>query len=176
MRLHILSDIHLEFGAWKPDCPEADVVILAGDIHLGREGRKWIRRWFPNRAVIYVLGNHEFYRHRLPELTHTLQRETNGSDIHLLENSGVELDGFTFLGCTLWSDFLLAGSPATSMAVANQTISDYCIIEFSTEKRMLQPPDTAKVHAESVAWLEKELAKHDPAKTVVITPPAPSAS
>ena len=84
---------------------DADVVVLAGDIHLGREGRIWARNQFFAKPVIYVLGNHEFYRHSLPELTETLKRETEGSNIHLLENGAVEINGYTFLGCTLVDGF-----------------------------------------------------------------------
>ena len=72
MRLHILGDLHLEFGPVRIPAPDADIVVLAGDIHLGREGRKWARNQFPAKPVIYVLGNHEFYRHSLPDLTETL--------------------------------------------------------------------------------------------------------
>jgi predicted phosphodiesterase len=94
MRLHILGDLHLEFGTAKVPVTDADVVVLAGDIHLGREGRKWARSHFQDKPVVYVLGNHEFYRHSLPDLTETLKRETDGSHIHLLENSAVEIDGY----------------------------------------------------------------------------------
>jgi hypothetical protein len=41
MHLHILGDLHLEFGTTKIPVADADVVVLAGDIHLGREGRKY---------------------------------------------------------------------------------------------------------------------------------------
>jgi predicted phosphodiesterase len=60
MRLHVLSDLHLEFGS-DPKIPptDADVVVLAGDIHLGREGRRWARKQFPEKPVIYVLGHTE---------------------------------------------------------------------------------------------------------------------
>ena len=68
MRLHILCDLHLEFGSTRIPPANADVVVLAGDIHLGREGRRWARNQFPHKPIIYVLGNHEFYRHSLPEL------------------------------------------------------------------------------------------------------------
>ena len=68
MRLHILGDLHLEFGTAKVPVTDADVVVLAGDIHLGREGRKWARGHFQDKPVVYVLGNHEFYRHSLPDL------------------------------------------------------------------------------------------------------------
>ena len=65
MRLHILGDLHLEFGMAEVPVTDADVVVLAGDIHLGREGRKWARNHFQDKPVVYVLGNHEFYRHSL---------------------------------------------------------------------------------------------------------------
>src|SRR5438552_6183610 len=154
MRLHILSDLHLEFGTTKIPDTDADAVVLAGDIHLGREGRKWARRHFPDQPVVYVLGNHEFYRHSIPDLTETLKRETAGSHIHLLENETVELNGFTFLGCTLWTDFSLAGDPGPAMRVAEDIMSDYSIIDFSPENRILRAKDTAKLHAESLAWLK----------------------
>src|SRR2546421_1539445 len=152
MRLHILCDLHLEFGPVSVPKIEADVVVLAGDIHLGREGRRWARNQFPGQPVIYVLGNHEFYRHSLPDLTETLMRESSGSHIHLLENRAVELSGYTFLGCTLWTDFQLSADPAAAMRAAEDIMSDYSIIEFSPEHRVLRARDTARLHAESVAW------------------------
>jgi predicted phosphodiesterase len=174
MRLHVLSDLHLEFG--PADVPEtdADVVVLAGDIHLGREGRKWIRQRFAGKPVVYFLGNHEFYRHALPELTETLKRETAGSAIHVLENCALELNGVTFLGCTLWSDFRLTPDVQTAMREAEKVMSDYQLIQSSVEGRLLRPEDTAALHAESVAWLKRELATRNPARTVVVTHHAPS--
>src|SRR5437016_7624084 len=127
MRLHILGDLHLEFGTAKVPATDADVVVLAGDIHLGREGRKWARSHFQDKPVIYVLGNHEFYRHSIPALTENLKRETDGSHIHLLENDTFALNGFMFLGCTLWTDFRLAGDALFAMGVAEDIMSDYSI-------------------------------------------------
>ncbi|PYJ96554.1 MAG: phosphoesterase [Verrucomicrobia bacterium] len=174
MRLHILGDLHLEFGTAKVPVTDADVVVLAGDIHLGREGRKWARGHFQDKPVVYVLGNHEFYRHSLPDLTEALKRETDGSHIHLLENSAVEIDGYTFLGCTLWTDFQLAPDPEAAMQAAEAIMSDYSIIQFNLEGRALRARDTARLHAESVAWLRSKLAKCDRAHTIVVTHHAPS--
>src|SRR5580700_10269244 len=98
MRLHILSDLHLEFGPVDISPTDADVVILAGDIHQGREGWRWARKQFYGRPVVYVMGNHEFYRQALPDLTGLLKAETDGSNICLLENNAVEINGITFLG------------------------------------------------------------------------------
>lgn len=175
MRLHILSDLHLEFGPAKIPRADADAVVLAGDIHLGQEGQEWARRHFAKKPVIYVLGNHEFYQHSIPGLTQALKRDTDGSHIHLLENRSVELNGFTFLGCTLWTDFGLLGDARTAMLAAENIMSDYSVIGFDSENRRLRATDTAKLHAESLAWLKSELARHEPARTVVVTHHGPSA-
>ncbi len=84
MRVHVLGDLHLEFALGEIPITDAHVVVLAGDIHLGREGRRWARRHCPDQPVVYVLGNHEFYRHSLPDLTETVKRESDDSQIHLL--------------------------------------------------------------------------------------------
>lgn len=60
MRLHILSDLHLEMKDWTPQVRDADVTLLADDIHKGERGLAWARAHFPGR-VLLVAGNHEFY-------------------------------------------------------------------------------------------------------------------
>jgi predicted phosphodiesterase len=174
MRLHILADLHLEIGAVDIPKPEADVVVLAGDIDVGGKGLEWAKSQFGDKPVIYVLGNHEFYRNALPELTERLQGETDGSQIHLLENKAIELAGFAFLGCTLWTDFGLNSNPQAAMQAAADMMNDYRIIRSSTENRRLRPRDTRKMHQDSVAWLKAELPRHDSARTVVVTHHAPS--
>jgi predicted phosphodiesterase len=174
MRLHVLSDLHFEFGPIDIPDTNADVVVLAGDVAVGPRGLDWIRYRFPDRPVVYVLGNHEFYHHNLPRLTELLKNEAQGSHIHLLENSSVKLAGFTFLGCTLWTNFVLRRNPERDMAKAERLINDYRIIHFGAEERVLSPQDTVRIHAESVAWLKSEFVRHDPARTIVVTHHAPS--
>ena len=60
MSLHIFSDLHLEFAPLEPPDIGADVVILAGDIHVQTLGVGWAVETF-RRPVIYVPGNHEYY-------------------------------------------------------------------------------------------------------------------
>jgi len=62
MRIHILSDLHLEFGDFDPPRTDADVVVLAGDIHVGTRGVAWARERFHPTPV---LGNHEYYSGRV---------------------------------------------------------------------------------------------------------------
>ena len=107
MRLQVFSDLHLEFGPFEPVLKKPDVVVLAGDIHDGTAGVKWAKKSFRDCPVIYVLGNHEFYNHAMPDLIRELRREAKGSNVHVLENNAVEIGGFVFLGCSLWTDFQL---------------------------------------------------------------------
>jgi len=173
MRLHILSDLHLESGLYKPEPTSADVVVLAGDIHMGCAGLEWIRQHFAGRPVVYITGNHEFYKYSMPALIETMKSETIGSSIHVLENNAVEIDGITILGCTLWTDFRLMGDQDTSMLVADQGMNDFYLIK-STQRRLFRPWESVKLFEKSVGWLKSELAKHDPARTVIVTHHAPS--
>lgn len=174
MRSHILSDLHLEFGAVDIPDPGSDVPVFAGDVAVGPKGVDWIRHRFADRPIVYVLGNHEFYHHNLPALTQSLKRETRGSLIHVLKNSSVELGGFTFLGGALWTDFELRHTAKFDMSQAADLIADYRIIHFGPNDRPLRPRDTVDAHAGSVAWLKSELSRHDPARTIVVTHHAPS--
>lgn len=66
-RLLILSDLHLDHRALSPEYDgkrldeQADVVVLAGDIHVGTKGLRWARETFPDKPIVYVAGNHEFF-------------------------------------------------------------------------------------------------------------------
>src|ERR1700752_2288598 len=111
MRVHILSDLHLEFAPFQPNNVDADVVVLAGDVHTGRNGIEWALKAFPDRPVIYVLGNHEFYGQKLQKLIKELQELADGTNIRLLENEQCSIGEVVFLGATLWTDFGLNGNP-----------------------------------------------------------------
>src|SRR5579883_1255301 len=118
MNLHVLSDLHLEFGNLEIPETDADVIVLAGDVHIGARGLEWIKTRFEAKPVIYVLGNHEFYHESIPSLTHQLTTAADTTNVQLLENRAVEVNGWTFLGCTLWTDFELKGTAGISMQVA----------------------------------------------------------
>lgn len=174
MRLHILSDLHLEAASKPLKAVGADVVILAGDIHVGNAGLQWAKAQFPDTPVIYVLGNHEYYHHSIPELAEELKKESGGGNVRVLENDAVEIDGFTFLGCTLWSDFRVWPDEDVAMFLAGERIADYYYIQVRRQKRLFRPWDGVKLFEKSVAWLHQEMATHDPARTIVVTHHAPS--
>ena len=58
MKIHVLSDLHLEFADFELPEVEADVVVLAGDIAQGVNGIRWAMDAF-KAPVFYVLGTHQ---------------------------------------------------------------------------------------------------------------------
>jgi hypothetical protein len=49
MKIHVLSDLHLEFGPITLPRVDAGLVVLAGDVHTKRNGIPWIRQTFACR-------------------------------------------------------------------------------------------------------------------------------
>jgi 3',5'-cyclic AMP phosphodiesterase CpdA len=175
VRLHVLSDLHLEHAPFKVPEVDADVVVLAGDIAPGTAGIEWMRRYLEGRTILYVAGNHEFYGQVLPGLTPRLRDAARGSAIHVLENDEAIIDGVRFLGCSLWSDFDFAGADnrANTMRICARLISDYKQIRASDPDRPLRPQDTRDLHVASRAWLATSLAVPHDGPTVVVTHHAP---
>ena len=115
MNIHILNDLHIEFEDFKPPETSADVVVLAGDIGVGVQGLYWAQRLFPDKPVIYVLGNHEFYNNHTG-LVDALKAEAR-DNIHVLNDDQVIIDRVRFLGSTLWTDFALMGEGSKFFAI-----------------------------------------------------------
>ena len=153
---------------------EADVTVLAGDVRPGKSALAWIRQNLPEQPVVYVLGNHEFYGGAVPKLIEDFRRMSAGTNIHILENDCLCIDGVRFLGCTLWTDFSLFGDPAAAGREAAGIMNDYRRIRVSPEYRRLAGRDTARFHAHSVRWLREQLDAPAAPPTVVVTHHAPS--
>lgn len=179
MKLMILSDLHLEFTPWSPPAEAvvaADLIILAGDIAKGSAGIVWARESFPDKAILYVSGNHEYYDGTLDETLTSIRSEARRSEITLLENGTVETGGVRFLGCTLWTDFNLFGGriPALeAQAAAAKSMLDFSRIH-SRDGQFLTPGDTVALNQNSSTWLRRQLEKTFSGATVVITHHAPS--
>lgn len=199
MRALVLSDLHLEFDTFdvvhngRRVDDGADVVILAGDIAKGNHGIGWARTVFPDKEIVYVTGNHEFYGGIYEWLLEDLRGEAEAKGVRFLERDRVEIGGVTFLGATLWTDFNLAEQQEFSMEEAYYGLNDFRRIrtwlprgsedafmlrpgESPSNPRNFLPIDSAKIHAETVAWLRDELAAADPNRTIVVTHHAPHPS
>lgn len=174
MRVHILSDLHLEFAPFEPSNVDADVIVLAGDVHTGRNGIKWILKTIPDRPVIYVLGNHEFYGQKIPKLISEIKEVAKGSNVHVLENDSVEIGSVVFLGATLWTDFRLNGDPVLAEVTAQTGMTDFRRIRVTPSYRRFRPSDARRFHTQSLEWLVQRMAEARGRKIVVVTHHAPS--
>lgn len=124
--------------------------------------------------VVYVAGNHEFYRAHINGMNHELRLCAKTLRIHYLCEDAVVIDGVRFLGTTLWTDFsLYPGREQESMAAARQGISDFSWIR--TSNGFFMPEQSVVMHKVARQWLGEQLAKPFDGPTVVVTHHAPSA-
>lgn len=174
MKLRVLSDLHLEFGTLELQPGDEDVVLAGGDIHLGTKGVAWLAATFPDTPVVYVAGNHEYYKHAHPKLVGKLRDAASETrNVHFLENEGVEIEGVWFLGTTLWTDFRLNGDARLNGSVAHRVMGDFRYVRVSPSYRKLRPEDAGAIHFRAKTWLNEALLARTP--DVVLTHHAPSA-
>ena len=93
----------------------------------------------------------------------------------MLERDEVVFGGVRFLGCTLWSDFDVAGEHERerAMAICGELVNDYEHILWTPEERRLRPHDTLRLHRTCRRWLQHRLDTRFPGPTVVVTHHAP---
>ena len=168
MRINYFSDIHLEFGAEAVPDTDADIVIAAGDIGVYDQGVAWLKKI--DKPVIYVAGNHEYYKHEYQETMRMLKAECANTNIHFLENNSFKFQGVRFLGCSLWTDLFVEG-PVTADVLA-YNLNDFRKIRFAGGK--FNATQYSDLHHHSRAWLEKTLARPYNGTTVVVTHHAPT--
>ncbi len=175
MRVHVLSDLHQEFGEIDVPSVDCDCVVLAGDVSNKLHGFEWLAKNFKTTPVIYICGNHEFYGAKTPRLMDKLREAAAGTNIHILENESVTIDDVHFFGCTLWTDMALKGDWLEGAAEAAGTMNDYKKIRNSARGfKKLSPRETRSMNIASVDAIKRFLETHDPKKSVVVTHHAPS--
>ena len=167
MKINYISDLHLEFGPLEIEPEAGDILILAGDVCI-----KCRVDWINDIAgrynhVIYVLGNHEFYRGAIDNI-YKKTRERLVDNVHLLENESIVIDDDTFHGATLWSDFL-NGNPMSYLR-CDQAINDYRLIRAGDGKHRFKPQIAHSLHNISKVFLQENVKEGD----IVVTHMAPS--
>ncbi|GLK74922.1 phosphatase [Methylopila jiangsuensis] len=191
MRLWILSDLHLSTlqaraGHLPFAIPDADVAVVAGDLCEGVEDAiGWLAATIaPRMPVVYALGNHEFYGEYIIQ-GHRVARAQAAlvPGLHLLDDSAAAIGGVRFLGCTLWTDYMLQahGERARqhdAMRTAAARFSDHRQIWVDPDGpgfvvRHFEPRDALALHEASVSWLDAQLRAPHAGSTVVVTHHAP---
>jgi predicted phosphohydrolase len=179
MKIHLASDYHNEFGRFQEQAPDAELLILAGDVDHGIEGARWAIGHFPGMQIIYVAGNHEYYggnKDHLAARLNALSRARAG--FHFLDNRTVILGHLRIIGCTLWPDFRILG--AAHFREACRTAAPMVENKFlvcGQDNGQLRPVtvrDLVRFNLQSVRFLERELARAFAGPTIVVTHYAPS--
>ena len=172
MRIHLISDLHMEFAKFKYTPPDCDVVILSGDISPGLPGVIWANETY-KVPVVYCQGNHEFYGKRSLNQQLAAMKARAAPNVHVLQNETVVIDGVRFIGATLWTDFNLYGQAPMHEVMAGGIMNDYrqIVTDLGTK---LTPQHTLREHQQSRLYITTELAKPFEGKTVVVTHHAPS--
>lgn len=172
MHIQIASDLHLEYlekrfpGYRVIEPADADVLVLAGDIHRSTEAATAFAEW--QVPVVYVHGNHEAYHEQYELLEDKLRNTCAGTNVHYLERGECIVNGVRFLGCCLWTDYRLdADKQRAAMTEAEQKLSDHRLIH--TAHGHFTAEDALHQHRQSRAWLEEKLAERFEGKTVVVT-------
>lgn len=175
MRLHILSDIHLEFAPFELPDVGADALVLAGDMGVGHMGiRLALEQARADLPVLYVPGNHEYFRAPFHAARDHLRSACEGTPIRFLDRDEAVVGGVRFLGCTLWTDYAATGADQQEqrMEDAMVLLNDHSLIR-APEGGPFSPAHALVEHRLSLAWLTEKLATPFAGATVVITHHAP---
>lgn len=114
MKLHIMSDLHLEMHADGGaelirglDPTGVDVLVLAGDITMARYDEDLESVFRPlakkYRQILYVPGNHEYYKASPAQVTRNLAKLTKAlPEVAIPQNGTVTIAGQRFIAGTMW--------------------------------------------------------------------------
>jgi len=169
MKIQLISDLHQEFGRSELSFDNADLVVFAGDINLGIKGLHLIQSRIKDKPVIYVLGNHEYYKSAYPKVLNKLKTLAANTNIHVLEDSFIDIDDIRFHGCTLWTDFSIFGNPMKYGIICQSVMNDYKMIRRDPSYSKMRTVDTYKIHQVSRKWLAESLEQSEKMKNIVVT-------
>lgn len=192
MRIRLLSDLHLEFTPFTLKPAKADITVLAGDLACHTPLAQARLAHFLSELegpAVYVAGNHEYYGHfESVDYIQSALRQTLTAfpNVKFLDRDRFDFGGYSFLGCTLWTDFTMVktsqrlGQPITpeqARTAAATGISDFHVVVSEVDapgsgvKRLIIPDTMAAWHARDRAWLDREIAQAEleSRKVVVVT-------
>ena len=162
IKVQIMSDLHLEFMArgagisgFVPGTgnggrhlltsniysdTDAEMLILAGDIQIGcmdEAYTSWFVQVLENyKHVLYIPGNHEFYKNNFYAMTYGFGLENMVQTInerarnlgyqgrlYYMHNKAMVFDDVVFMGSTLWTSY--NNRNPIAMAIARDSMNDY---------------------------------------------------
>lgn len=151
MKAWILSDLHCDHGTVPPPVPpEADIALIAGDV-LNDE---WLLEVAQQLPVLFVAGNHEFYKRDVPGRRRELKDlSCFNPDFTFLddESEAFQRDDSSFItiaGATLWTDY---NNDPLAAETARRGMNDHRYITW--RKDPFLPSHATEMHRESLGYL-----------------------
>ena len=191
MKISYCSDLHLDIekGAFFDyPLPDADVLVLAGDIsevqHLRLGDGSWLYHnladflkivSYKYKNVIWVPGNHEHYGLSINQTRLMVDRwllQEGIDNIHFGSKRTHVFDDVKFICATLWTDFDKK-NPLAMLAAGDMT--DYKEISISDLgiSRGIRPSDIYKIHMAERSYILESLYHNTNDRVVVVTHHAP---
>lgn len=154
MKIQLISDLHLEFYSRASEFnhtldqlrTDADILIAAGDIHVGRTNTISVLHKLADHYsnVVYVPGNHEYYHGvSLEEFNYKHFASKLPANVHVLNPSTLYFHNVAIIGATLWTDF---DNDPIAEQIAKGLISDFRRSRITVE----QMREAFKYHSEYI--------------------------
>lgn len=185
MKTRQVNDLHLEFSDYEIPVLEDDantVLVIAGDLSP-TTAKFRIRMFFERvskrfRAVIFVLGNHDYWRSSILRAPQKYKEIVAHLDnVHVLQNETKVIDNVAFIGGTLWTNY---NNDPLNEALAFEGMVDFRKIRVGPAhkpwERKLKAEDLAFEYYQTRGYIEQEAAKQkaDGKIVYVVTHHAPS--
>ena len=175
MKIQLLSDTH---GSPYTLHPEADVIAHAGDFGNGLAAMRQFQAACneAGKPYVFVLGNHDYYHENMSDVRLQLRDEP-----YLRAGKTVQINGWTFVGGTLFSNFrqhqVSAEQFEQNCHLAQVSVADFAYIfdylPNSQNERRSTPEDYVHLYNEEWAWIQRFRGA---ANTIVLTHFPPNAA
>lgn len=162
-----INDIHREFDRYfcdrwlkkKPelhniyeptplDTDKDTILGIAGDIDVKKHTVKFLKKMSTRfKAVVAILGNHDYWRRDFTNHACLIQEELareGYNNVHLLNRSSVVIEGYRFIGATLWTDF--NNGDTLLMNQATSLMNDYRFLRKDNYTRRVKSHDLLAEH------------------------------
>ena len=176
MRLWVFSDLHTDVCEWVPPEPRPahDVVVIAGDVGEKLVDRvlPWVERHFGGAApVVYVPGNHDFWKENLTIQKAKARTLAAEKGIHLLlDGDTAVLGGVRFVGGTLWTDYAIRPELRRAAEEASKSqMRDHKRIRLGEQYKKWWTGNAIREHVDTLSRIRTALEVPHDGPTVVVT-------
>lgn len=186
MKVRLLSDLHTEGGFDKNllKSQGEDVLVIAGDLAVGANATWTMLKAYAEHQpnVIFVFGNHEFYRQDYFDTVRKLEDWAKYTSIKILnpatvyydpklkrlqehdkeESPAILKDRTYFIGGTLWTNFR---NDELSKFHASRGINDFRLIEY--DNHYFTPNDAAALYEKHYGYIKHQYEAIKTKKVIV---------